>query len=265
LDREIWSSGARGCFCWRSDFQCPKNGLDTKNGAWILGLSIFLAQTLYLSNQAKADTNNSQQGEPKKPDVQQKSEGANSPNTNIPGNNNTVTINPAQPAAHPPQPTFHEKSEVVSFSLGENITVATSIENLRKHPFTPIAFNKKPLVTLSMKGDTLLVDFKAWNGNGKPPIEVKNNEFTVRIPECDKNSNANALEVVNAHGVVLFQLIRKSSTSVAINGIFASPLGLILAGPDGMVQGAGQSDLDHFRLKPIFKYPAWKYPGQYAE
>ncbi len=233
-------------------------------GIAILGLSIFLAQTLYLSNQTKASANISEQGEAKKPDIQQQSKGANSPN--IVGNNNTVTINRATPIVHPPQPTFHEKSETVSFSLGERgITATTSIEAIRKNPFKPFDFNGQPLVILSMKGDTLMVDFKAWNGTGKPPIEVKNNEFTVRVPQCDKNSNADALEVVNANGVVLFQLIRKSSTSIVVNGIFASPLGLILAGPDGMLQGARQSDLDHFRLKPIFKYPSWKYPGQYAE
>src|SRR5258708_36772329 len=72
-------------------------------GIGILGLSIYLAQTLHLSNQAKADTNTSQQGEPKKPDVQQQSKGANSPN--IIGNNNTVVISPSSPP-RPPQPTF---------------------------------------------------------------------------------------------------------------------------------------------------------------
>jgi hypothetical protein len=59
-------------------------------GMGILGLSIFLAQTLHLFNKAKADTNTSQQGEPKKPEVQQSSQGANSPN--IVGNNNTINI-----------------------------------------------------------------------------------------------------------------------------------------------------------------------------
>jgi hypothetical protein len=59
-------------------------------GVGILGFSIFLAQTLYLSNKAKADTSLSQQEEPKKSEVQQSSQGANSPN--IVGNNNTVNI-----------------------------------------------------------------------------------------------------------------------------------------------------------------------------
>jgi len=234
-------------------------------GMAILGLSLFLSQTVYLSNKAKADTDTSPpQGEPKKPDIQQQSKGANSPN--IVGNNNTVTINPATPIAHPPEPTFHEKSETVSFSLGEGgVTVGYSIEQLRKKSATPFMFGNFPPVTLSVKGNILKVDVKVWNGNGNPHIEVRDNEFTVRVPGCDKNSNTNALEVVNANGVVLFQLIRKSSTNVVINGIIPSPAGLILAGPNGTILGASQSKLDQFRLKPIFKYPAWKYPGQYAE
>ena len=40
-------------------------------GMAILGLSMFLSQTVYLFNKAKADTNTSQQEEPKKPDIQQ--------------------------------------------------------------------------------------------------------------------------------------------------------------------------------------------------
>lgn len=72
-----------------------------------------------------------------------------------------------------------------------------------------------------------------WNGDGKPFIEVKDNEFIVRIPGCDKNSNANALEVVNAQGMVLFQLIRKDQGNVTVNGLFPSPVGLIVAGPNG--------------------------------
>jgi hypothetical protein len=68
-------------------------------GMGILGLSIFLAQTLYVSNKAKADTNTPPQGEQKKPEVQQSSQGATSPNTNIVGNNNTVINGDPQVAA----------------------------------------------------------------------------------------------------------------------------------------------------------------------
>jgi hypothetical protein len=119
-------------------------------------------------------------------------------------------------------------------------------------------------VTLHMKGNTLLFHFKVWNSDGEPPIEVIDNEFVVRFPGFDKNSNANALEVVNMNGVPVFQMIRKTPTHLVVNGIFPTPAGLFLAGPEGLMTNAKPVHLANFHLKPIFKYPAWKYPGQYA-
>src|SRR5229473_4631490 len=76
----------------------------------------------------------------------------------------------------------------------------------------------------------------------------------------------NALEVVNADGIPLFQMIRKTPTNIIVNGIFPMPRGgIIVAGPKGMIANANQSDVDGLQLKPIFKYPSWKYPGQYAD
>jgi hypothetical protein len=62
-------------------------------GIGIIGFSVFLAQTLHLSK-TRADTGPSQQAEPRKPDVQQSSQGANSPNINIPDNKGQVIIYP---------------------------------------------------------------------------------------------------------------------------------------------------------------------------
>jgi hypothetical protein len=68
-------------------------------GIGILGLSVFLAQSLYLSNKAKADADTPQQVEQKKPDVQQSSQGSNSPNTTVIGSNNVVNIGDPKVAA----------------------------------------------------------------------------------------------------------------------------------------------------------------------
>jgi hypothetical protein len=59
-------------------------------GVGIVGFSIFLGQTVHSSKKAKVDTEDSQQSEQEKPRVQQSSQGANSPVTNITGDNNTV-------------------------------------------------------------------------------------------------------------------------------------------------------------------------------
>ena len=175
-----------------------------------------------------------------------------------------MTINQA-PRTSPSQLAFHEKTEMVLFSFGEHgVTAGQSIAYLRTKAWDPFLIEGFSPVTLRMKGDTLLLHFKVWG----TMVEVNDNEFTVRAPGFDKNSNAQALEVVDKNGAPVFQLIRKSSTEVIVNGYFPMPTGgLILAGPDGMemMKVPSQSELAKFHLKPIFKYPAWKYTGQYAD
>jgi hypothetical protein len=39
----------------------------------------------------------------------------------------------------------------------------------------------------------------------------------------------------------------------------------MLASPEQVIFEANDEAIANFHLKPIFKYPAWKYPGQYAE
>lgn len=206
------------------------------------------------------------------PNVNQNSQGANSPNiqqegqNNIaqPGNGNTVIIN-----STPPSPSFHEKTDAedFNFSFGEHgITVTQSIAWIRAHAFVPFLFGSYAPVTVTMKDDKILFDFRVWGGEGKPPVEVKNNDFTVRVPVgWDRNSSDNALEVVNADSAPVFQMIRKNLTDIVVNGAFPTPTGVILAGSGPTITGARPEDLRNFHLKPLFKYPSWKYPGQYAE
>lgn len=195
--------------------------------------------------------------------VQQESHGANSPN--IVGNGNRVTINANTPAVLP-QPTFREKADSIYFSLGEHgVTDIQTMEHLRKQPAKPFLFNGYAPVVLRAKGNVLLYDVTIWGGDGKPPIEVKNNQFTVLVPDWDWNSNPNAFEVVNESGVPVFQMIRKNPNHFVVNGVFPLPGGnVIAAGPDGM-GGPYSSVPPNFALKPIFKYPSWKFAGQYAE
>jgi hypothetical protein len=83
----------------------------------------------------------------------------------------------------------------------------------------------------------------------------------VRDPSWDKNSSANAFEVINAHGVPVFQMIRRDDFHIEFNGIFPLPGGGFL-----VADSNGISDrLEGYAPKVIFKYPSWKYPGQYAD
>ena len=216
---------------------------------------------------------------PASPPVSQNSKGQNSPNVNVGGNNNTttVTINSAAPQTQPPQLKqpefkFRNVTDIVTFSFGEHgMSFTTSIGRLRNPlPWAPMVFAPNgPEFSFSMSGETLLVNAKIGaGGRFGPTIEIRDNAFAVREPRYDSNSNEHALEVVTSDGLPIFQLIQKSPTQVVINGIFPVDNGrnLMIAGPDGVRTGVGMdADLSQFHLRPIFKYPAWKYPGQYAE
>ena len=196
--------------------------------------------------------------------VEQKNEGSGGTNIAVTGGDH-VTIN-VNTHASIPQPKLEENpSGMIYFSIGEQgITVGQSIGFLQKGYYAPFNFGGYAPVTLHVNGNVLLYDFKIWAGTGVAPIEVKNNRFTVRVPEWDWNSNANAFEVVDEKNVTIFQLIRKTQDHIIVNGIFPMPDGrMIVAGPKGA--GLVKSVPSDFVLKPIFRYPSWKYPGQYAD
>jgi len=178
---------------------------------------------------------------------------------------------PNRPASTLEQPSlegFHEKPDRVTFSLGEGGMIAgLSLKLARAKPMTPFIFGEYTPFTATMQGDKLLFNFKVWNGTAEAPVEVVNNSFTVRTPVgWDRNSSPNALEVVNAKGKPVFQMIRKTPTDIAINGIFPLPNGrLVIAGPNGSEVGASEKDVREFSLKPIFRYPSWKFPSKYAD
>jgi hypothetical protein len=229
------------------------------------------------SNQNSSPPQNPPASPPQKPPVSppvsQNSKGPNSPNVNVGGNNNTTTVT-INSAAQPPQLKqpefkFRNATDVVTFWFGHGMSFTTSIARLRNGPpWAPMVMGGGAQFSFSMSGETLLVNAKIGaGGEFGPIIEISNNAFAVRDPHFDSNSNEHALEVVTSDGLPVFQLIQKSPTQVVINGI--SPVGdgrrMTIAGPDGVIQYATDAQLANFHLKPIFKYPAWKYPGEYAD
>jgi hypothetical protein len=106
-------------------------------------------------------------------------------------------------------------------------------------------------------------------GSNTSLVQIKNNEFVVANPLIQKNFNEKALEVADDNGSPLLQVIQESANELRINGIFLAMIGLdrkpvsFWAWQDQVsVDAARPKD---FSLKPIFKYPRWKYPGKYAD
>lgn len=162
------------------------------------------------------------------------------------------------------QPTFREKVEKATFSLGEGgFHVTYEVSDLEKEPKEPFDLDGFKPVRMYVEDGKLYADVKVYGGAGRPPIEIKHNEFVVRPPNWDRNSSETALEVVNESQFPVFQFIYKTPFHIVVNGIFPSPVGLILANESGITVVRKSTLPQTFFLKRIFKYPSWKYPGQH--
>jgi len=120
-------------------------------------------------------------------------------------------------------------------------------------------------IRMYVKSERLYVDLKVFDMAGKPPIEVVGNEFKVRHADWDRNSSQNAIEVINSVGYPVFQLVRTRSDQIVIRGLFPFPDGSVFIASGNSSYFAAPGGSVSPNLKPIFKYPSWKYPGQYVE
>ena len=160
------------------------------------------------------------------------------------------------------KPTFSEKINNFTFSLGEKgISVGYSKNKLEsKHIKNAFVLNDFHPVELYIENDQLYADVTIYGGNGFPPIEIKKNQISNKPDDWDLNSNKNALEIVDKNQVPIYQFFYKNPSHIVMNGIFPFPGGLILASQNGV--NINPKLPASFKLKRIFKYPSWKYPGR---
>ena len=163
------------------------------------------------------------------------------------------------------EPMFSENVTDFTFSLGERgISVGYSKNVLeKKHINTAFVFNKYHPVELYIEDSQLYADVKIYAGSGLPPIEIKKNKLSNKPKDWDFNSNKRAMEIVNENGVPIYQFFYKSPSHIVMNGIFPYPGGLILANENGATLNPLLPTT--FKLKRIFKYPSWKYPGEFEK
>lgn len=115
-------------------------------------------------------------------------------------------------------------------------------------------------VKVYVQNKTFYVDVRLSGGLGLPPVELIRNQFVVRPPMWDRNSNSSALGVVNEKGFPVLHVIYRTSSTIAINGVFWYPDGVLLVTDTEAVTDPAPGE--RFSLKPIFKYPSWKFPGE---
>lgn len=169
----------------------------------------------------------------------------------------------AQPSAD--RPTFRHRSSSVTLTVG-GISGTRRIEDLRTKPdpHMLIFWGYSPFLVY-VEGDRLYVDVKLYAGPGIPSIELKHNDLVQKPANWDLNFNNTALEIVNEDKDPVFQLIYRDDSHILINGKFPIPNGVALA-RDGQFSVTNQlQEIRDFRLKQLFKYPAWRHKGEYAD
>jgi hypothetical protein len=165
------------------------------------------------------------------------------------------------------RPPFSETSEEVTITVGGS-SLRFSIGALegKRIPF-PLAFGVSESsdyspIYVGLRGGKPMVDVTVWAGHDKPAVEVKENRFTVRPRDWDSNTSQTALEIVNEKGVPVLQVYYKNPYRISISGTFAVPGGWLYATESSLLINPSP---DPPPLKPIFRYPSWKYPGEYAK
>jgi hypothetical protein len=228
---------------------------------------------------------------PPTPSVQQESHGANSPVINVPGDNNRITVI-APPADNPPKKDtktsdiaeasflgggFREgrsDDDIVRVAIGGYTAGQSRARMIKGQLLIPfgIGDGMPPPITVGMDKDgKLVLSCELIGGDKERPfqIEIHNNVFSVASGLVQKNYNDKALEVADDQGIPLFQVIQESPDKLRINGIFV--LGQQQGETVVRVWAFGSKLIlnpnrpEEFVLKPIFKYPSWKYLGQYSE
>jgi hypothetical protein len=83
----------------------------------------------------------------------------------------------------------------------------------------------------------------------------------------DANWTTNAFEVVTTDGLAVLQMIHRGVEDIEINGIFPDGNGNAwYASHNGTYPiSADDPKFNTYGLHPLFKYPSWKFPGQYAD
>lgn len=168
----------------------------------------------------------------------------------------TPTLTPAPPSE---RLTFRPAVEKFTINFGDRVFVTRPAE-LADKPFEPLILKGSIPFRGYVENGFLYVDAQIHtDSTAEPVIEIKRNQYKKVPPGWDVNSTPVALEIVNEKQEPIFHLIYKSPSEVMIEGVFPHPEGYYV------IDRHGQRLNDKPDIIPIFKYPAWKYPGQYAD
>jgi hypothetical protein len=109
----------------------------------------------------------------------------------------------------------------------------------------------------------LFIDAEVFAGVGQPPMHVRHNELTDGPVNWDKNTDKNALEIVNENQQPVLQIIYTGEGRATVKGVFVSGDFAIVA--DQRLVRISKQRFADFPIKRLFKYPSWKYHGVFEE
>ncbi len=161
-----------------------------------------------------------------------------------------------------PQPTFQEHVREVTFTFGTNGVTYKMTKDLSPRPL-PIVFGGIKSPILYVVDRKPYIDVEIYGGHGESVVTVKRNQF-IKPHNWDSNSNDTALEIVDENQQPVLQLYYRTPSHIVINGVFLGQSGQILTATDDAtyIETVGG---ERRQIKRIFKYPAWKYRGQFDE
>lgn len=164
---------------------------------------------------------------------------------------------------------FGESTEMYYLLIG-GATEGEYKEDLEKGPQmagATILAGKQQFKIYLLNG-IFCVDAKVFGGFGLPLIDVRCNRIGMIPNGWDTNYTNEAMEVVNQNQVPMFQVIFESSNKVRINGVFLGENDeILIITPQGTQRVKPDTNSKAplgIPLRPLFKYPSWKYLHQYA-
>jgi hypothetical protein len=174
-----------------------------------------------------------------------------------------------------PFPGFQEKEATeVSIIIGNN-NFPLPVEKLKSGERFGLQDTLKLPITIYIENGVLCADVSLSGGtfdsvsgsNRVVDIKVICNKFEIDNPSYDANWATNAFEIVRDNKVAIFQMIHRNPNTIEINGIFTvSSANAIYVSQEGLYPvSTSDPKFQSYGLVPIFKYPSWKFPGQYAD
>ena len=189
----------------------------------------------------------------------------------------TVAVAPAQPhsvsleriktnskivtkpdATRRPVPTivFRDQiPDVFTIELHKGSRAIISRKDLTEKGWGPFQMGDERPFSIHLDNGNLYAEARIYNGPDLPAVEVNKGDFIVRPMDWDRNFSDNALEIVNERMQPVLQIIYKRNGLIQIQGIFRGRNGATIFEAPELPEA----------LPRIFKYPSWKYQGQYAE